>query len=397
MANYGSILPKDILLQLSTYLNYRDIWNLCILNKAVCYTPDLWLYKIEHELNYTSEFIKQYVYNITTKRKITLLPLNEKYMELKSRNNVDFGSEYYKSLPVLLHRASRKKDFIYARQLVKYFLSSSITLTYVDDIIIGAVSVGNIELMYDIIEKLTGERRPPLSDDIYSATIVDGIIQGYYESSTTIRDKINFLLRDFNITPTVLQEKRTAVLKGLAGGNYLEGLKRANIDPNDITLRLQIEQAALQNNSYFVINYYQIKRPVDIATIVDYIGMDAIANPLLVPIESLIENGYLEYIIQDKKRLDQFLEKLKENPMTYAVLIRMIKNNHLDMLAYFVRTFNIKFPLRAKTNIAENTDNLLPETYMYLRKNIVPELTIILANVSELNPDLREYILNMNK
>ena len=379
--NYGSILPKDILLNLGLYLNYRDIWNLCQLNANICFTPDLWIYKIQKELQYSADFVKQYVYNITSKQKITRLPLNEKYMELKSRNNVDFGSEYYKTLPVLLHRASRKRDFEYARQLIKYFLASTITLTYVDEIIVGAVSVGNLELMYDIIERMTGHRQPPVETDEFRPIIVDSIIEGYYQSSMKTKEKMPSLLSDFHITPELLKTKQVPIIKGLAAGNHLEELKRQNIDLNDITLRLQLEHAAVQNNAYSVINYYQIKRPVDIAMVVDYVGIDAMADIALVPVESLVENSYLEYLILDKKKLAAFLEKLQRSPLAsatlaYATLLRTIQNNHVDMLAYFVNVLNVKFPPNVQKKITENIDTLLPETYEYLKKNVIPGLTV---------------------
>lgn len=208
------------------------------------------------------------------------------------------------------------------------------------------------------------------------------------------KEKMASLFNDFHITPELLKTKQVPIVKGLAAGNYLEGLKRQNIDPNDITLKLQLEHAAVQNNSYLVINYYQIKRPVDIAIVVDYVGIEAMANISLVPIESLIENSYLEYLVLDKKKLDAFLEKLRKNPMAYATLLRTIQNNHLDMLAYFVNTLNIKFPPNVQKKISENIDTLLPETYEFLKKNAIPSLMVNREQLDELNPDLKDYLIN---
>src|ERR1700738_3636201 len=90
MVTFGKLLPKDLLLELGLYLNYRDIWGLIVLDENILFNPKLWINKIHEELGYDNEFIKQYVYNTSTEEKMTQLPLNEKYSELKSRKGVDF-------------------------------------------------------------------------------------------------------------------------------------------------------------------------------------------------------------------------------------------------------------------------------------------------------------------
>ena len=46
-----------------------------------CESPVFWINKISRELDYSSNFIKEYVYDNQTNTMKTLMPLNEKYLE----------------------------------------------------------------------------------------------------------------------------------------------------------------------------------------------------------------------------------------------------------------------------------------------------------------------------
>ena len=87
MSYFLTLLP-ELLLELSLYFNYRDSVLYCDLWKC---DVKFWLNKIRNELGYSNEFIKEYVYDNDTNTMKTLLPINEKYLELKARVGTDFG------------------------------------------------------------------------------------------------------------------------------------------------------------------------------------------------------------------------------------------------------------------------------------------------------------------
>src|SRR5581483_9737243 len=119
MTTYFIILPNELLLELSLYFNYRDTVLACDFLK--CQSPQFWINKIRHELGYSNEFIREYVFD--NEQVKTLLPLNEKYLELKARKGTDFGTEFYQDVFVLTMYASRLKDFRLADELIHYFLT----------------------------------------------------------------------------------------------------------------------------------------------------------------------------------------------------------------------------------------------------------------------------------
>ena len=96
---YLSVLPKELILELFLYFNYRDTISTCqILPNNVCESPSLWSHKINKELGYSTDFIKKYVYDTITQTLKTLLPINEKYLELKARNWQTLRQNFIKSM-----------------------------------------------------------------------------------------------------------------------------------------------------------------------------------------------------------------------------------------------------------------------------------------------------------
>src|SRR5581483_6172459 len=119
MATYFQLLPIELKLALSLYLNYRDTLLACEFLK--CENAEFWINKIRNELGFTSEFVKEYIYDSTTQTIKTLLPLNEKYLELKARTSLDFGVEFYQSpIPILYHMA-QLKDFSFVDEFFAYY------------------------------------------------------------------------------------------------------------------------------------------------------------------------------------------------------------------------------------------------------------------------------------
>lgn len=122
--SYFGLLPSELLFELFLHFNYRDTILYCqALSIDICQKPFLWLYKIRKELGYSNEFIHEYVYDNGVMK--TLLPINEKYLELKARKGVDFGCEFYKGYPRLIVRSSRLNDFKLADELTHYLLNIS--------------------------------------------------------------------------------------------------------------------------------------------------------------------------------------------------------------------------------------------------------------------------------
>ena len=181
------LLPTELLLDLSLYFNYRDTLLACKILK--CGDAWLWTNKIEKELGFSRNFVKQYVYDNTAKIKKTRLALNEKYLELKSRKSVDFGSEQYAFMNVLLNRASRIKDFALASSLVNYFLnfakevsssSSELNFTrlaYYIHVIQGASSVNNFDLVDEMI--LMANQDSENSEEV-NKRIKTAIVKGWF-------------------------------------------------------------------------------------------------------------------------------------------------------------------------------------------------------------------------
>lgn len=186
MSSYFGVLPSDLLLDLSLYLNYRDTILACDFLK--CTKADLWLHKIRKELNYSNEFIQEYIYDNGVKK--TLLPINEKYLELKARKGVDFGCEFYQFqyADVLIVRASRLSDFNLATTLVTYFLSikRDVQERYYADAIQGSTAVGNLELADKLIRDY-GQKTQN-----FIMAIISGIYETYPNGNSDLLKHFNF-------------------------------------------------------------------------------------------------------------------------------------------------------------------------------------------------------------
>ena len=153
---YLDIIPSELILELSLFLNYRDtilISKTLQVNRAEL--PIFWLNKIRKELGYSNEFIQENVYDNGVMK--TLLPLNEKYLELKARHSVDFGTERFCDMISLCERAARLKDFKFATELIHYLLNINQLIDSIAEwsilpyIIMGAMSVDNFGLVDETI------------------------------------------------------------------------------------------------------------------------------------------------------------------------------------------------------------------------------------------------------
>lgn len=384
-AFYGDILPNDLILQLALYLNYRDVWLLRYFGKVyenICFSPELWIYKIRNELGYDNKFIQEYVYDSTKGEKKTLLPINEKYMELKSRNSVDFGSENYVYLHILLYRASRLKDYNMARELVNYLMNLNLSYiipkdSRIDAILGGATSVGNIQLIHDTITNYLHVEH--INDLSYQDKILvmNAIVKGYYEAPKSVRAKIN--LQDYDINDIVLRGiSNFFIMAGLAAGNHLEELKTYNPDLTSLSLLMLLGESANEGAAYDVINYYKFNKSNNLDTLITYNGVTDKINISEVPFDILLESGYLEYSSLVKT----------PNFVPLITIIRTLIHNHLDTINHYVKLFR-----KDKDHLVSSLSDALPDTYEYFRLNILDvKPSDIYKKV--VNIDLKEYLTN---
>ena len=325
---YFAILPNELVMELSLYLNYRDLCLFCVgLNLNICGNPALWLNKIRKELGYDSEFIKEYVYDAEANQMKTLMPLNEKYLELKSRRGADFGCERFTDGEILVERASAMNDFKVASDLTHYLLNvlgryynDDPVPTILDQAIMGSISAGNTELADEMIIKfkneLIKELKAPLRNDL---------ITGIYAANPAIRAK---LLKHFKISIDPLIDK-IDIVKGLTKADNLDELK----------VILPLSDYKVDANIFFVLLFTAYK--YGHKDIIDYYSLP----PYLL---GAIENGHIELIkypmVPDvQRRLVEYgyLEIVKEfNPkdIPFDSTELAIYFNHIDMLNYLINT-----------------------------------------------------------
>ena len=367
---YGSIVPRDLLLELSLYLNYRDVWLLSGFDKNICFTPPLWINKIRKELKFPRDFIYQYVYDSVTKQTKTLLPINEKYLELKSRNKVDFESNHYKNIDVLIYRTSRLKDYQLAKELTDYYLD---IYGYHGDLIFrviaeGATSVGNLDLVYYMIQKTLDQSmiqfvessNPEESFENFGGSLMAAnIIQGYYEAPKALRKQIN--LAQFNITTGDIEKRKREIVLGLTAGNHLDELKTYDAYIRSrYGLLKDMALVAVEANSLDVIKFYKllqqgnreqlIRRAINYGHIIDDSQV------------AFIENGYLE-LIDFAKLEDIEADELK------SAFMNALYYNHIDMAnALYESDPEFYSKNIFKYNPHGNLNNTIPATDKFVKK-----------------------------
>ena len=304
---YLRILPNELLLNLSLYFNYIETVLACEFLK--CEQVDLWLYKIRQELGYSNDFINEYVYDKQNNITKSLLPLNEKYLELKARKGVDFGTEFYQNGRILIMRASRLKDFQLANNLTMYVLNiNKININSNDDYYLdalqGAIAVGNFALVNRIINLI----RTDYPD--FSFTLKPAIIKGIYENGDLS------LLDTFGVKNSEVENKY--IIPGLAAAGNLDQLKKYTITRQDELYYAWRGQGIMTNAVYLgrknIIDYYKLNETdVFPAQVImsGYINLlhditkssHADQNRILV---HLLARGYLEEIEKYRRFINSF-------------------------------------------------------------------------------------------
>lgn len=368
MDNYFTVFPNDIKFALSLYLNYRDTISACtVLN---CQSPGLWLNKIRNELGYSQEFIRDYVYDNGTVK--TLLPLNEKYLELKARKSVDFGCEQYNDYVQLLYRTCQLRDFQLAEELITYLFKCindfNLQNALDDDIfkmmLSGAARSGNTQLIDRLLTYIYYRKHPnkftapkTFAAEFAGPNLVLGIYAGDFNDKQ--------LLKKYN-----LQEYNIAVIGGLASGNHLQELINRKVTVIDEPVVIQYTYI---DNADDVINYYKLKPPTNyITSIIGRGNVNHLPSPealLESPnavkdsiVSSLAGYGYLEQLIN-------YYEFLTYNRIM-TVLSRIALFNHLDVLNYIYLLYpdEVKRDLKSYFTIYINSiiQRLTLETVKFL-------------------------------
>lgn len=389
---YLDILPSELLLELGLYFNYRDTVLACEFLK--CERVDLWLHKIRHELGYSNDFIQKYVYDGHTMK--TLMPINEKYLELKARKGVDFGTEFYHNSHTLIIRSSRLKDFTLADELTTYLLKISEnqneTLSYfVEDYgraLSGAIGSGNMQLAMKLFNKWPtlygGQKAPALTQDI---------TKGIYEKYPNGSDE---LLKIFGLSERDLHYDD--ITQGLATGGHLEKLKTLSISPHEVYL-LFMAFPLKQNN---IIEYYNL---INLSIAADSLIVQSGALELLKYMKPqseytpgfLLEYGYID-------EMDKYDSDLEYDFIEFTIST-MLRYNHIDALDYVNRRFpnivteKIRQKLRDHKYIMVN---LTITTFDYLFRNDIIDIESVkrlvdnqvFDKMSKYNMDALRYIEN---
>lgn len=390
---YFALLPYDLTLELSLYLNYRDTCLSCAFLR--CDQPTLWINKIRWELGYSNEFIQQYVYNSQTNMRMTLLPLNEKYLELKSRKTADFGSEFYKDIDILINFSSRITDFPLAIELTKYFIriheyqgnEPDTHRRIYQDILKNALSRNNMELARFAYNKLSRIVIPPNATKT-SYFITKGIYEYYPKGNPD-------LFAGFNIKENEIVEN--AVKGGLANGGYLKELLER---PQPISTSILWEASYRgQRNIIEHFNLLSIEKNLD--NLIEYGHVDLLPNiEQLTPahrssvLKHLIRYGYLELI----EKYTEYLTK----EMIGGSIVGCLRHNHLDMLNYLLLVNEGVVKLRLKGILDSfdlKFDRLTIDTIIYLTDHglltfdnmTFNRLQQIVQKAKKYNPNVYEY------
>lgn len=318
MTTYFLILPNDLLLELSLYFNYRDTIVFCQFLR--CDEVNFWLNKIQKELGYSSEFIQEYVYDRSHNISKTLLPINEKYIELKTRKSVDFGSEFYRDLTVLSSRSSRLPDFREADELTHYFLHILEKLYNGQDApfayyqaIQNALGINNIKLADDLLKEIPSEILKRLRwevQDYKKRIVTTATFEQYPESNEKFFEK-------YNIDNTKL--RREDIVRGWANGGHLEQMKKHKVSAHELTGNLLYKHKN-------VIDYYNLI-PLGLVYIIENGDINLLSDSeKSLSLIHLIRFGYLEEV-------QRFSSLIAPIVIQYSIE-DCIKYNHIDTLNY---------------------------------------------------------------
>lgn len=397
---YLSILPRDLLFELFLYFNYRDTILACqSLPNNICESPLLWIHKIRKELGYSNEFIRDYVYDTDNQTSKTLLPINEKYLELKARTSVDFGTEFYQAYAILLVRSSRLPDIQLAKELTKYLLHIT---QYVDSptkkITYGIAIFGFIGRgATDFADKLINEYYQGIPKTIvkdFGSEITSGIYEGYPNGNPELFDH-------YNVIP---DSQYNNIIEGLAAGGHLQQLK------NLVIPEIKLLGNAIRLNRKNIVDHYDLINRYDqsIGIITSYGHLYLLPKICNVDkprqmeiLSNFIFDGYLEEIIEYKHLINDEMIKRTVNVC--------LTNNHIDTVNYLL-SLNPKLVKLIITEAFGNLETLGDKygldlsTWYYLINNRligVHQIKLILSSyistvMSNIDKDAIDYLSSLD-
>lgn len=398
MSTYFSVLPRELLLELSLYFNYRDSILHCGIIGQQC-DVKFWVYKIKYELGYNDEFIREYVYDGIDQTVKTLMPINEKYLELKARRGVDFGTEFYNNMINLIILSSRLKDTNYAIELTMYLLKiAELRHPELDSIrniyqvaIRGIVSMGRIDFadqlidqFYNVVNKSsTQTHEPNLAYDFNNY-----IVMGIYENGDLD------LLNHYGINRQNIDTDY--IIKGLSISGSVEKLR-----PYESSLNSNNLFGASQLNGKNIIQTYKwlLYDPDFLKWMIKFGNIELLPAVREVPEDirediliQFISSGYLEELV---KYQDLLTPKIVKEGTSDCLL-----HNHIDTLNFIYKKFpNIKKSIYFEFKIKFSTISLCE--YL-LNSNIITIDQIqsinidvsTLARMNKFNNDTLQYLLN---
>lgn len=403
---YFSIIPSELILELSLYFDYRDTVLYCQLLR--CNDIRFWLHKIQKELGYSKSFITEYVYNIDNGIKRTPLPLNEKYLELKSRKSVDFGTEYYKATNVLIQRIGRIKDHKRAIDLTKYFLYI-IDITFPDFIKIintgyfealteGAISVKNLELV-DFLMAKTKKQYAKGEEHAFLSLLSQPIVSGLYEGSVNgIPDEKfkNYVYEKYLVKPHYYTQKD--IISGLARGGHLKALIDLKVDRDSNLAELGQAVEGGHKNITDKYQLMQVPGAYDVAITWGHLHLipaNLDAESLKEVILAYIREGYLEQMMDYTGSLNA--TKL------YSSFIATLLFNHLDVTRTFYEIWgpNTKHVINImfSSELIDTVVRCTLDTFKFLVENdlvTTEQLKLVIekygTEMQKTNPDALDYI-----
>ena len=312
---YISAIPNDLNLELALYFNYQDTLVYC---QFLGFSNAIWLYKIRKELGYDNDFINEYVYNSATQEKKSLLPANEKYLELKARTSVDFGTEFYQDYNVLIMRSSRLSDFRLADELTHYLLNV-IKYTSVEEYkknykvaIRGAVAVRNIALVDKLLNNYYHDKLTRNINEDFAQAIVSGIYESYPNGNPE-------LFKHFDIN--VLQITQTAIVQGLSAGGHLDQTKKFPINTDGLHMAIALKRLN-------VIQHYDLIKthPSAIRCIIMHGYLDLIPDIYISPqsiVEQIIQNLMTDGYIHEEYTMKKYKGDLVTPSIVKIVIVRL--------------------------------------------------------------------------